>query len=86
MSSVNYTIVDYDNDLDEFLVVYTHADEQHRILVPPVVEEGAINEQSTKNAIAAAIRERHAPPPSTPTGVSSLVGSTGNAPLATESV
>ena len=53
--------MDYDNDIaSEFIVVYTHAEEQHRILVPPVVERGTINEQSTKNAIAAAIRRRHA--------------------------
>lgn len=86
MSSVNYTIVDYDNDVDEFVVVYTHAGEEHRILVAPVTEDGAVNEQATKNAIATAIGALHAAPPASPTGASSLIGDTGSAAIATESV
>ena len=51
MSSVNYTIVDFDNDLDEFLVVYTH-DEEHRILVSLLFRRWCDQRAVDKKAIA----------------------------------
>ena len=54
-----YRIVDFDDETDEYVVVYTHDDQQNRILVPAVIEDDGetVDVVASKDAIQKAIRE-----------------------------
>jgi hypothetical protein len=58
-----YRIVDFDDETDEYVVVYTHNDQQKRILVAAVIEDDGetVDVVASKDAIQKAIREELTP-------------------------
>lgn len=54
-----YRIVDFDDGTDEYVVVYTHNDQQNRIFVAAVIEDDGetVDVVASKDAIQKAIRE-----------------------------
>lgn len=58
-----YRVIDFDDATDEYTVVYTHNEEQARIVVPAVIEDDGetVDVVASKDAIQKAIREALTP-------------------------
>tara|TARA_B100001287_G_scaffold208018_1_gene176993 strand:+ start:699 stop:1040 length:342 start_codon:yes stop_codon:yes gene_type:complete len=54
-----YRVIDFDDETDEYVVVYTHEDQENRIIVPAVIEDDGetVDVVASKDAIQKAIRE-----------------------------
>ena len=83
MSTVNYTIVAFDDMTSEYVVTYNN----ERINVPAITTDGAVDETKTRQAIETEIKLKVNPPtPSAPSGYVSLVGTTNTVDLSPEEV
>ncbi|MGA0425913.1 MAG: hypothetical protein ACO3OM_07265 [Alphaproteobacteria bacterium] len=58
-----YRVIDFDDATDEYTVVYTHEDQENRIIVPAVIEDDGetVDVVASKDAIQKAIREAITP-------------------------
>ena len=73
MSTVNYTIVAFDDMTLEYVVTF----DGQRILVPAVVVDGVVDENKTKDSIGASIRQHlNVPSVDVPSDYVSLIGTT----------
>lgn len=84
MSKVDYTILAFDDLLNEFVISV----QKEKICVPAVIVDGKIIEQDTKKAIETAIKSHLTvkgviPPPS---GAVEMIGTSGAVDLSTEVV
>lgn len=71
MSTVNYTIVAFDDMTLEYVVTF----DGQRILVPAVVVDGVVDQNKTKESIGASIRQHlNVPQISVPSDYISLIG------------
>jgi hypothetical protein len=86
MSTINYDIVGYDSDTNEYIVTYSVAGVSKRILVSPVTDGSSIDSAKTKVAIGSQIQTAEAPPPSIPEGTDSLLGDSGTVQVTAGSV
>lgn len=77
MSTINYDIVGYDSDTNEYIVTYSVAGVSKRILVSPVTDGSSMDSAKTKVAIGSQIKTAESPPPSVPDGADSLIGDSG---------
>lgn len=84
MSTVNYTILAFDDLLNEFVISF----EKERLNVPAVILDGKIVEEDTKKSIEDAIKVALTLKVSkiSPSGAVEMIGTTGAVELSTEEV